>query len=89
MAMNLRLTADEAAALRNEAEQTGCSQQDIVRTAVDRHLAHSSDRVSRTKPPRQAQRLGPPRLEYRKVVPTIQLEDETTSLDLLERDDRI
>lgn len=87
--MNLRLTDDEAAALRNEAEQTGCSQQDIVRTAVDRHLAHRSDRVDRTMPPRHAKRLAPPRNEYRKVAPTIQLGDESTSLDLLERDDRI
>lgn len=89
MAMNLRLSDDEALSLRAEAERTGRSQQDIIREAVDNHLAHMPTQSGRGDPAWQAHKLRPPRLEYRKVVPTIRLPEGVSSLDLLERDDRV
>ena len=39
MAMNLRLTDDETAALRSRAEQDGRSMQEVARTAINEYLA--------------------------------------------------
>lgn len=87
--MNLRLSEGAASSLRAEAERTGRSQQDIVREAVDNHLAHLPAQAGRGNPARQQHKLRPPRVEYRKVTPTIRLPESVRSLDLLERDDRI
>jgi predicted transcriptional regulator len=46
MAMNLRLTDDETAALRARAEQEGRSMQDIARTAINDYV---SDRQTRLR----------------------------------------
>jgi len=48
MAMTLRLTDDEQAALRERAEREGISMQDAARRAVREYVAHGEhqDRVS-------------------------------------------
>jgi predicted transcriptional regulator len=45
MAMNLRLTDDEAAALRSRAEKEGRSMQEIARTAISEYLSARPDRL--------------------------------------------
>jgi len=45
MAMTLRLTDDETAALRSRAEKEGRSMQDIVRTAINEYLSQRPDRL--------------------------------------------
>jgi len=44
MAMTLRLTDDEAAALRERAEREGRSMQDVARTAVREYIDRTSRR---------------------------------------------
>jgi hypothetical protein len=46
MAMNLRLTEDEAAALRRKAEQEGRSMQEVARAAIAEYV---SDRPARLR----------------------------------------
>jgi predicted transcriptional regulator len=43
MAMNLRLTDEQAAAVRARAEKEGRSMQQLVRSAVDDYLARAED----------------------------------------------
>ncbi|WP_322747649.1 MULTISPECIES: hypothetical protein [unclassified Frankia] len=90
MAMNLRLNADTEIALRACAEQTGRSQQEIVRDAVDRYL--NAANVERHLPRDRRIDSGtllPPRTPYRRTTPTLTVPDGTTTLDLLDRSDRI
>jgi predicted transcriptional regulator len=90
MAMNLRLPPEAAAALQAEAERTGRSQQEIVREAVGRHLHLIGDetRTSDREQARASQAVRPARVAYRKVMPRLHLPKGTTTLDLLDRDDR-
>jgi predicted transcriptional regulator len=90
MAMNLRLTPEAASALQAEAERTGRSQQEILREAVDRHLhlVDGEQPASDRDQARTAQVVRPARVAYRRVVPRLRLPKGTTSLDLLDRDDR-
>jgi hypothetical protein len=91
MAMSLRLPPDAESALRAEAERTGRSQQDIIREALDRHLQH----VVKRQVPSQGEQLvasgkiRPPRTPYRKVTPYLELPEGSSSLDLLDREDRL
>ncbi|MGW6199802.1 ribbon-helix-helix protein, CopG family [Kribbella sp. NPDC055110] len=91
MAMNLRLPPEVATALQAEAARTGRSQQEIVRDALGRHL-HLIDTVEAQITDRDRARvtLGvqPARVGYRKVKPQLRLPKGTTSLELLDRDDR-
>jgi plasmid stability protein len=62
MAMTLRLTDDEAAALRLRAEREGRSMQDVAREAVRDYIERSSrrellDRVLDVELPRYAEAL--------------------------------
>jgi predicted DNA-binding protein len=88
--MNLRLRPDAEEALRVQAEQTGRSQQDLLREAVDRFLGL----LEEPRPATDADALmatgfvRPPRSQYRKVRPSRTL-SVGSSLDLLDRDDRI
>lgn len=89
--MNLRLRPEAAVALRARAEQTGRSQQEIVREAVDRYLA-----LADTGPPNvvgdREQLINsvlPPRTPYRRTTPTLTSPNGVTSLDLLDRTDRL
>lgn len=86
MATNLRLSEEMAAALRDRAESTGRSQQDLLREAVARYLGlheSSNDRE-------QALAVGAVAMPtpYRRVTATIKLPAGLSSLDLLDRDDR-
>jgi hypothetical protein len=91
MAVNLRLRPEVEAALRAEAERSGRSQQDLLREAVDRYLGLTSTGGPTTD--REVLiatgLVRPPRTEYRKVRPHIALPPDITSLDLLDRDDRV
>ena len=90
MAMNLRLSPETATALQAEAERTGRSQQEIVREAVTRHLHLVEDdslAIDRDQA-RSAHVVRPARVAYRKVTPRLHLPEDTSSLDLLDRDDR-
>jgi Ribbon-helix-helix protein, copG family len=91
MAVNLRLAPELASALQAEAERTGRSQQEILREAVARHLHLVDD--SRPGSDREAARASqvvrPARVAYRRVRPRLRLPKGTSSLDLLDRDDRL
>ena len=93
MAMNLRLSPETASALQAEAERTGQSQQEIVRDALGRrlhlidHEAMEAQLTDRERA-RAARTVQPARVAYRKVTPRLRLPKGTTSLELLDRDDR-
>lgn len=88
--MNLRLSPETASALQAEAERTGRSQQEIVREAVTRHLHLAEDDSSANdrERARAAHVVRPARVAYRRVTPRLRLPKSTSSLDLLDRDDR-
>ncbi|MFC9694046.1 ribbon-helix-helix protein, CopG family [Kribbella sp. NPDC056951] len=91
MAMNLRLSPEVASALQAESERTGKSQQEIIREAVARHL-HLVGREAPLSDREQARASGlvrPARVPYRKVTPTLRLPKGVTTLDLLDREDRV
>ena len=91
MAVNLRLRPETEEALRAEAERSGRSQQDILREAVDRYLGLTpAQRPATDRESLLATGLVlPPRTEYREVRPYVTLPPGVTSLDLLDRDDRV
>lgn len=92
MAMNLRLPPDTAEALRERAAETGRSQQELIREAVDAYLGLGTevvpfrgsidDLVARGLARR-------PEVPYREARKMIVLPDGVNSLDLLQREDRI
>lgn len=87
MATNLRLSESAAAAVKAEAERSGRSQQDVIRAAVDQYLAPQAS--SRREPWRES--LIPPERPF-ETVPfeeRIKLPEGMTSLDLLDREDRL
>jgi hypothetical protein len=94
VATNLRLRPDAEAALRAEAERSGRSQQEILRDAVDRYLDLVGDDPTGDDPTGgdallRSGALLPPRTRYRRVMPTTTLPAGTTSLELLDRDERL
>jgi predicted DNA-binding protein len=91
MAINLRLPSEMASALQAEAERTGRSQQEILREAVGRHLHLVGDEQPATDRDvaRAAYMVRPARVAYRRVTPRLRLPKGTSSLDLLDRDDRL
>lgn len=94
VATNLRLSEQAAAAVKAEAERTGRSQQDVIRSAVDEYLAPPSARVVEAasgEGPSWRADLIPPKTPFRTVPlnKRITLPDGMTSLDLLDREDRI
>lgn len=90
MATNLRLRPATADALRRRAEQSGRSQQEIIREALERYLGldippvqdATADVIARGV-------IRPPRTPYRRVTQRLSLPEGMTSLDLLDREDRI
>jgi hypothetical protein len=92
MAMNLRLPPEAEQALRSEAERSGRSQQEILRTALTTYLGLAQE-PSRLEPIARrwfaAERAIRARRPYRKVTPYITLPEGTNSLDLLDREDRL
>jgi hypothetical protein len=89
MARNLRLRPDAETALRAEAERSGRSQQEILRDALDRYLDLTGGDSSSGDALFRAGTLLPPRTRYRRVTPTRTLPAGITSLDLLDRDERL
>lgn len=94
MATNLRLSEQAAAAVKAEAKRTGRSQQDVIRSAVDAYLAPPSTQVVESgsgEGPSWRDDLIPPKTPFRTVPldERITLPDGMTSLDLLDREDRI
>ncbi len=91
MATNLRLRPETEAALRAEAERTGRSQQQIIRDALDEYLNIPSP--NRTPGARRggSRRLDliPARVPYRRPHRLLELPEGVTSIDLLDREDRI
>ena len=88
MATNLRLRPDAEAALRAAAEQSGRSQQEILREALDRYLDLGGREPTRDDALCRSSALLPPRAPYRRVTPSVTLPAGVTILDLLDRDER-
>jgi hypothetical protein len=91
MATNLRLRADAQAALREQADATGRSQQELIREAVDRYLGLASEGVPRTA---EGALLASgavlvARSEFRESDELLALPEGLGTLELLDRDDRI
>lgn len=89
--MNLRLRPDEQAALRAASANSGRSQQELLREALDQYLGLHASRPTPKAEWDQLLAAGKillPRGAYRKVEPTITLPQGVTSLDLMDREDR-
>jgi hypothetical protein len=89
VAMNLRLGAEAEEALRAEAQRTGRSQQDILREAVGKYFGLIPSQASDTDPLVARGKVAPPRVPFRDVRPRLRLRPGESSLDLLDRDDRV
>ncbi|MEO8907238.1 MAG: CopG family transcriptional regulator [Microbacteriaceae bacterium] len=96
MATNLRLRATLAAAVKSEAARTGRSQQDVMRDAIESYLGGDGPPPAVATPvttavtvPGTDLGLIPPRTPWRQATERIRLDDGTSSIDLLDRDDRI
>ncbi|WP_344149331.1 hypothetical protein [Kribbella yunnanensis] len=86
--MNLELGAELAAALRAASERTGKSQQALVHEAVTLHVSGNGVPGSDRERARAEGLVQPARIPYRKVVPRLLLQADTSTLELLDRDDR-
>ena len=84
MATNLRLSEQAAAALRDAARQSGRSQQDLLREAVDRFLGLGSAQRSRERAVAAGLVKAPS--PFDDVVPSITLRRGVATADLLDRD---
>jgi len=91
VAMNLRLPAAAEEALRNESARSGRSQQELVRAAVERYLglAEPARTTSELEQLVSSGRVRPPRSVYRRPARRLAMTPGSTSLDLLQREDRI
>jgi len=91
VAMNLRLSPETQQAVRREAERSGRSQQEVVREAIDRHLALAARVDSRGDLDLLVSTgtVRPPRVPYRQVPKRLTLPPGVASAGLLDRDDRI
>lgn len=85
MATNLRLSESAAQALRRAAENTGRSQQELLREAVDRYLGLDSPGSDRERA--RAAGVVRPGAPFRDVSPTVRLPGGLTIRHLLDRDD--
>jgi ribbon-helix-helix CopG family protein len=92
MATNLRLRPEAEQALREESKRSGRSQQELLREALEQYLGLAQ----RTRPVTDAEQLvadgiiRPPRDAYRSVRPRRSVPaGASSSLDLLEREDRV
>ena len=90
MASNLRLRPETEKALRDEAERSGRSQQDLIREALDRFLGLVTQTPARTSMDDLIARgvVIPARVPYRRPHRLIELPAGMTSLGLLDREDR-
>lgn len=90
MATNLRLDSQTERALRDLAAATGRSQQDIMREAIASYLGFAT-RVDMTDAAIERRRaaLIPPKRPYSRPRVTLRLTNGATSLDLIDREDRV
>lgn len=86
MATNLRLSNRAAEAVRNEAKRSGRSQQDVIRAAVDQYL---EPKPTVGIPADVRDQIIPPQRPFIHDIERVKLPPGMTSLDLLDRDDRI
>lgn len=90
MATNLRLRPETETALRDAAERTGRSQQELIREALDWYLDLGGRPARRSMDELIADgTVIPPRIPYRRPHRLLELPEGVTSLDLLDREDRI
>jgi predicted transcriptional regulator len=87
MSTNLRLSEELAAALRKESARTGRSQQEIVREAIAAKLGLTANETELEKAVREGRVEAPE--PFRDFPPPLTLPRGRSSLDLLERDDRV
>ena len=89
--MNLRLDGSAERALRQRAADTGHSQQELVRAAVDRflHLPAGPPSGGDLDSLVAAGRLRPPRTPYRRPAHRLPPPPGVSTAYLLERDDRV
>jgi hypothetical protein len=85
--MNLRLSPELAAALRAESVRSRRSQQDIVREAIAGELGLSSEQTPMQRAVQEGIVEAPD--SFRDVEPWLTLSPGTSSVDLLDREDRI
>lgn len=83
---NLRLSEQLAVALREAAARSGRSQQDIVREAIAKELGLAPEMTAMEGAVRAGVVDAPE--AFRDVEPTLRLPKGTSSLDLLDREDR-
>lgn len=96
MATNLRLRPEAERALRDEAERSGRSQQEVIRAAIDTYLglAPAGDRGDEREDVSElgllvaARSVRPPRLPFRRPAHRLTLPPGVTTADLLDREDR-
>ena len=91
MATNLRLRPEAETALRAAAERSGRSQQELIREALDRYLELDGMRPARDSLSTLIAKgiVLPVRVPYRRAHRLFTLPPGVTSLDLLDREDRI
>lgn len=84
MSTNLRLGEEAATALRQAARESGRSQQDLLREAVDRYLGLDAATSSRDRAIAAGLVKAP--TPFRDAVPSIKLRRGMTTAELLDRD---
>lgn len=91
MATNLRLRPDAQEALRTQAVVTGRSQQELIREAVDRYLGLASEPVPRTDEGAllASGAVLPARSHFRETDAPMRLPKGLSTLQLLDREDRV
>lgn len=91
MATNLRLNERAAAAVRAEARRSGRSQQDVIRTAVDKYLHLDDAESDAERARRYLAKARPPVAPFRDIKPEERVPlppGVKDSLELLDREDR-
>ena len=86
MSTNLRLSEELAGALRQAAARTGRSQQEIVREAIAKELGLAKEMTAMERAVRTGVVEAPE--PFRDVEPRLRLPKGSSSLDLLDREDR-
>ncbi|MDP8978233.1 MAG: ribbon-helix-helix protein, CopG family [Actinomycetota bacterium] len=91
MATNLRLRPEAEEAVRAAARRSGRSQQDVIREAVDRYLglASRAGGASELDELVASGAVLPPRAPYRKPRRRLTLPDGVSTVELLDRSERL
>jgi len=84
MATNLRLSDELTLRLRAESDRTGMSQQEVIRRALEAQLSSPAGERGRWRAGAR-----PPKRPYAAPSRRFKLSGGVTTLDLLERDDRL